>query len=201
LRPRAFRPQLKRDPLGRANVAYEHLPPPRPLFGDTSRDGLPAFRPLQRPRDVHSASSDTLEEVLFCIPNPISEGTPDAANVLVQIRPAPKIPNFHRYTDSLFAIVTTGEVHLVLTDTTDADHVRTIFWQGQQGATPYAIADIFGVTRRLAIYVRTALPLLKRMPADWLPRVTGELNGFLGSFVVDGVTLLPRIQAVADSLR
>jgi len=39
------------------------------------------------------------------------------------------------------------------------------------------------------------------MPADWLPRVTGELNGFLGSFAVDGVTLLPRIQAVADSLR
>jgi len=150
---------------------------------------------------IQAPASDTLEEVLFCIPNPISEGTPDAANVLVQIRPAPKVPNFRTYTDSLFAIVTAGEGHLVLTDTTDADHVRTIFWRGQQGATPYGIADIFGVTRGLAIYVRTALPLLKRMPADWLPRVTRELNGFLGSFAVDGATLLPRIQAVADSLR
>src|SRR2546425_13072639 len=34
---------------------------------------------------IQAPASDTLEEVLFCIPNPISEGTPDAANVLVQI--------------------------------------------------------------------------------------------------------------------
>jgi len=150
---------------------------------------------------IQAPASDTLEEVLFCIPNPISEGTPDAANVLVQIRPAPKVPNFRAYTDSLFAIVTVGEAHLVLTDTTDADHVRTIFWRGQQGATPYAIADIFGVTQSLAVYIRTALPLLRRMPADWLPRVTKEVNGFLGSFAVDGAILLPRIQAVGDSVR
>src|SRR3989442_13784235 len=52
---------------------------------------------------IQAPASDTLEEVLFCIPNPISEGTPDAANVLVQIRPAPKVPNFRAYTDSVYA--------------------------------------------------------------------------------------------------
>ena len=95
---------------------------------------------------IQAPASDTLEEVLFCIPNPISEGTPDAANVLVQIRPAPKVPNFRTYTDSLFAIVTAGEGHLVLTDTTDADHVRTIFWR-TNGAPRRMRSPIFSGSR------------------------------------------------------
>jgi hypothetical protein len=115
-------------------------------------------------------ASDSLVAMLFCIPNPVSEGTADAANVIVAMRPAPKITNFRAYTDSLFARVDGGAV-LVLTVTTEADHVRTIFWRGQQGATPYAIGDVFAVSGGLAIQIRSALPFLRVLPREWLPRV------------------------------
>lgn len=143
---------------------------------------------------IQLPARDTLEEVLFCIPNPIAEGSSDAANVLVQIRPGPKVVNFRSYTDSLFAIVAAGEVQLVLTDTTEDDHVRTIFWRGQQGSTPYAVTDIFAVSGGVAIYVRTALPFLKGTSADWFQRVSTELNGFLDSFTVDRVSLFPGVR-------
>jgi len=144
-------------------------------------------------------ATDSLAAVLFCIPNPVSEGTADAANVLVAVRPAPKITNFRAYTDSQF--VAGGVVQLVLTDTIEDDHIRTVFWRGQQGATPYAIADIFAVSGGLAIQIRSALPFLRGLPPDWLPRVTAQLSGLLASVKVDGTRLLPSIKTLPDSLR
>src|SRR6266566_2298368 len=81
------------------------------------------------------------------------------------------------------------------------DHVRTIFWRGQQGATPYAIADIFAITGGLAIHIRSALPFLRALPPDWFPHVTAQLNGFLASVRVDGARLLPSIKTPPDSAR
>ena len=146
-------------------------------------------------------ASDSFAAILFCIPNPVSEGTADAANVMLVVRRAPTITSFRAYTDSQFAQATGRDIQLILTDTTEGDRVRTIFWRGQQGTTPYGIGDIFAVSGGLAIQIRSALPFLRGLPPDWLPRVSAELNGFLVSVKVDGARLLSSVKTNPDSGR
>ena len=146
-------------------------------------------------------ASDSFAAILFCIPNPVSEGTADAANVMLVVRPAPTITSFRAYTDSQFAQATGRDIQLILTDTTEGDRVRTIFWRGQQGTTPYGIGDIFAVRGGLAIQIRSALPFLRGLPPDWLPRVSAELNAFLASVKVDGARVLSSVKTNPDSGR
>jgi len=125
---------------------------------------------------LNHGKTDTSEAYVFHVRSPTDSTTDDRTNVLVIARIRHDRSSLGSFSDTVFNRMTAGDRVLVLEDTTRDDRTRSIFWRGEQGATPYVLLDKFAVQDTFYINLRFAMPLLKGASGDWQRRTLSQLN-------------------------
>jgi hypothetical protein len=136
--------------------------------------------------------ADSIEGILFCIPNPATEGTADAANVAVEIISSHQPLNLRSYSDAQLRKLARVAPVKVLVDSTWVG-ARIVARRSQQGPTLFSLNDLYAVNDTILVHCFVALPTTTRIPSDWYHRVASELDDVLASFKVDARVLFPDV--------
>ena len=139
-------------------------------------------------------AAGSAEGVIFCIPNPASEGTPEAANVVVQVVSSSSPANLKAFSDSQLALLGQVASATVLLDSTAGGTIRIVARRSQQDATVFNLNDLFAVSGRTVVHCFIAIPNTERIPQEWYRQVAEEISGMLATIRLDGVFIFPDLR-------
>jgi hypothetical protein len=126
--------------------------------------------------------------VIFQIPNPADEGTPDSANALVTVA---KWSDVKSGGDILAAAINKGPGGMIVSDLTSDDGRRVILARRQQDKTPYLEGDLIRPVNGLMVLCTMSYPLLAKSTEDWNAAMLRDFKVMASSVRVDGVQVFP----------
>ena len=121
--------------------------------------------------------------VVFQIKNPADEGTPDSANVKVDM-----LESFGGVAvagNEIVARLKKEPGTAVASDTTDDGGVRVILTRAQGESAPYVIIDVLVGRANLGVWCRAAYPLLDTTTREWHEAMLREFKKLVGSVHLD----------------
>ena len=163
---------------------------PRRASPVTIRGGAVRFVPPSTWQVINHSETRENETVVFQVPNPADEDTPDSANAGISVSSATEqaLADFannwiaHRVSQNGGALLERYEAGHPTADV-------FAFYRWQQGATPYVAADRFSKRGKFLVQISVAWPILSKSSVAWSREMIAEANRVLSQVEVNGTRL------------
>jgi len=123
--------------------------------------------------------------VAFQVPNPAEQGTPESTNVAVMANSHPT----DSLEDRIQSLTSSTGTLITRLPTRPSKRDVLLLYRGQQGQTPYIIADRLARRGKIEVSIRAAWPILESSTDEWQSELLAQINQLMSDVSIDGTTI------------